>query len=52
MREEFAKMIELTETIPISYETQTRVSDKSIVDGLEGTFIREYNLLACPQTMV
>jgi hypothetical protein len=31
---------------------QARVSDKSLVDSLEGTVVWEYDLMACPQTIV
>jgi hypothetical protein len=38
-REEFPKKIELTRTIIFSSGLQTRTSDKSLADSLEGTVI-------------
>jgi hypothetical protein len=43
MREEFSKLNKLTGTITFSSGKGTRASDKGIMDGLEGTFIREYD---------
>jgi hypothetical protein len=31
---------------------QARVSDKSLVDRLEGTMVWKYHLMACPQIIV
>jgi hypothetical protein len=42
LREDFVKMIELRGSIIFSSGLQMRASDKSIVDSLEGTFLREY----------
>jgi hypothetical protein len=47
LREEFAKMNELTGTITFPSGLQTRALDNNIVDGLKGTFIWEYDSLAC-----
>ncbi len=51
-KEEFAKVNKHTYTITLSSCLQTRVSDKSMVDGLLGTLLLEYDLLACPQMVV
>jgi hypothetical protein len=52
LREEFARLNELTGRIMLSSGVQARVSDKSLVDSLEGTAVWEYNSMACPQTIV
>jgi hypothetical protein len=51
-REEFAKMNELTRSITLSSGVRARVSDKSLVDSLEGTIVWEYDSMACPQMIV
>jgi hypothetical protein len=45
-------MNELTSSITLSSGIQARVSDKSLVDSLEGTVVWEYDSMACPQTIV
>lgn len=52
LREEFAKMNELTGSIMLSSGVQAPVSDKNLVDSLEGTVVWEYDLMACPQMIV
>jgi hypothetical protein len=52
LREEFARMNELIGSITLSSGIQARVSDKSLVDSLEGTVVWEYDSMACPQTIV
>jgi hypothetical protein len=52
LREEFAKMNELTESIMLSTGVQARLFDKSLVDSLEGTIVWEYYSMACPQMIV
>jgi hypothetical protein len=52
LREEFARMNELTGGITLSSWIQACVSDKNLVDSLEGTVVWEYNSMACPQTIV
>ncbi len=39
LREEFAKMNELTGSITLSFGIQARVSDKRLVDSLEGVIV-------------
>jgi hypothetical protein len=52
LREEFAKMNELTSSIMLLSGVQARVSDKSLLDSLEGTLVWEYDPLASPQIIV
>jgi hypothetical protein len=52
LREEYTKMNKLTRTISLSSSMQTRVSDKSLVDSLEGTVVWECNPIACPQMIM
>jgi hypothetical protein len=52
LREEFAKMNELTGSITLSSGIQARVRDKTLVDSLEGTVVWEYDSIACPQMIV
>ncbi len=52
VREEFAKMNELTSRITLSLGVQARVPDMSPVDSLEGTEVWEYDSVACPQMIV
>jgi hypothetical protein len=52
LREEFARMNELTGSITLSSGIPASVSDKSLVDSLEGTVVWEYDSMACPQTIV
>ncbi len=44
--EEFVKMNELTGSITLFSKAQARVSDKSLVDSLEGTVVWEYDSMA------
>jgi hypothetical protein len=52
LKEEFARLNELTGSITLSSGLKARVSNKSLVDSLEGTVVWEYDLMACPQTIV
>jgi hypothetical protein len=51
LQEEFAEMNELTGSITSS-GVQARVSDKSLVNNLEGTVVWEYDSMACPHMIV
>jgi hypothetical protein len=52
LREEFAKMNKLNISITLSFGIQACVSDKSLVDSLEGTVVWEYDYMACLQMIV
>jgi hypothetical protein len=52
LREEFARLNELTGSLTLTSGVQAAAGDKSIVDSLEGTVVWEYNSMACPQTIV
>jgi hypothetical protein len=52
LREEFARLNELTGSLTLTSGVQATVGDKSIVDSLEGTVVSEYDSMACPQTIV
>jgi hypothetical protein len=52
LREEFARMNELTGSLTLMSGVQARAADKSIVDSLEGTVVWEYDPMECPQTIV
>ncbi len=52
MREEFARLNELTGSLTLASGVQARAGDKSMVDSLEGTIVWEYDSMACPQTIV
>ncbi len=52
LREEFARMNELTGSLTLTSGVQARAADKSIVDSLEGTIVWEYDPMECPQTIV
>jgi hypothetical protein len=52
LREELAKMDELAGSITLSSEIQARVSDKSLVDSLEGIGVWEHDSMARPQMIV
>jgi hypothetical protein len=52
VREEFAKLNELTGSITLSSGVQACVSDKSLVDSLEGTVVWENDSMACPKMIV
>ncbi len=45
-------MKELSRMITLSSGIQTRVTDKCLVDSLEGTVVWDYDLMACPQMVV
>jgi hypothetical protein len=52
LREEFARLNELMGSLTLTSGVQAMAGDKSIVDSLEGTVVREYDSMACPQTIV
>jgi hypothetical protein len=52
LREEFARLNELTGSLTLTSGVQAAVGDKSLVDSLEGTVVWEYDAMACPQTIV
>jgi hypothetical protein len=52
LREEFARLNELTGSVTLASGVQVAAGDKSIVDSLEGTVVWEYDSMACPQTFV
>jgi hypothetical protein len=52
LREEFARLNELTGSLTLTSGVQAMAGDKSLVDSLEGTVIWEYDAMACPQTIV
>jgi hypothetical protein len=49
LREKFAKMNELSGTITPYAGIQAWVSEKSLLDSLEGTVVWEYNPKVCPK---
>jgi hypothetical protein len=52
LREEFARLNELTGSLTLTSGVQARAGDKSMVDSLEGTVVWEYDSMACPQRIV
>ncbi len=52
LREEFARMNELTGSLTLTSGVQARATDKSISDSLEGIVVWEYDPMECPQTVV
>jgi hypothetical protein len=52
LREEFARLNELTGSLTLTSGVQAAAGDKSIMDILEGTVVWEYDSMACPQTIV
>jgi hypothetical protein len=52
LREEFARLNELTGSLMLASGVQARAGEKSMVDSLEGTIIWEYDSMACPETIV
>jgi hypothetical protein len=52
LREEYARLNELTGSLTLTSGVQAAAGDKSIVDSLEGTVVWEYDSMACPQTIV
>jgi hypothetical protein len=45
LREEFARMNELTGSLTLTSGVQARATDKSISDSLEGTVVWEYDII-------
>jgi hypothetical protein len=52
LREEFARLNELTGSLTLTSGVQAAAGDKSLVNSLEGTVVWEYDAMACPQTIV
>jgi hypothetical protein len=52
LKEEYARLNELTGSLTLTSGVQAAAGDKSIVDSLEGTVVWEYDTMACPQTIV
>ncbi len=52
LREEFARMNELTGSLTLTSGVEARAADKSVTDSLEGTVVWEYDPMECPQTIV
>jgi hypothetical protein len=52
LREEFARLNELTGSLTLTSGVQAAAGDKSIVDSLEGTVVWEYDSMACLQTII
>jgi hypothetical protein len=52
LREEFARLNELTGSLTLTSGVQAMAGNKSMVDSLEGTVVWEYDSMACPQTIV
>jgi hypothetical protein len=52
LREEYARLNELTGSLTLTSGVQAMAGDKSIVDSLERTVVWEYDSMACPQTIV
>jgi hypothetical protein len=52
LREEFARLNELTGSLTLTSCMQATAGDKSKVESLEGTVVWEYDSMACPQTIV
>ncbi len=48
LREEFARLNELTGSLTLTWGVQVQAGDKSIVDSLEGTVVWEYDSMAFP----
>jgi hypothetical protein len=42
----------LTGSLTLTSGVQAVAGDKSLVDSLEGTVVWEYDVMACPQTIV
>jgi hypothetical protein len=51
LREEFARLNELTGSLTLTSGVKAAAGDKSIIDSLEGV-VWEYDSMACPQTIV
>ncbi len=52
LREEFARLNELTGSLTLTSGVQAAAGNKCLVDSLEGTVAWEYDAMACPQTIV
>jgi hypothetical protein len=52
LREEYARLKELTGSLTLTSGVQAMAGDKSIVHSLEGTVVWEYDSMACLQTIV
>jgi hypothetical protein len=52
LREEYARLNQLTGSLTLASGIQAMAWDKSIVDSLEGTVVWEYDSMACPQTLI
>jgi hypothetical protein len=52
LREEFARLNELTGSLTLTSGVQAAAGDKCILDSLEGMVVWEYDPMACPQTIV
>jgi hypothetical protein len=52
LREEFARLNELTGSLTLTSDVQAMAGDKSMVDSLEGTVVWQYDSMACPKTIV
>jgi hypothetical protein len=52
LREEFARLNELTGSLTLTSGVQAAAGDTSLVDSHEGTVVWEYDAMACPQTIV
>ncbi len=52
LREEFARLNELTGSLMLASGVQALAGAKSKVNSLEGTVVWEYDSMACPQTIV
>jgi hypothetical protein len=52
LREEFARLNELTGSLTLTSGVQAAAGDKSIIDSLEGTVVWEHESMASPQTIV
>ncbi len=52
LREEFARLNELTGSLTLTSGVQAAAGHNRLVDSLEGTVVWEYDAMACPQTIV
>jgi hypothetical protein len=51
LREEYARLNELTGSLTLTSGVQAAAGDKGIVDSLEGTVVWEYDSVACPRPL-
>jgi hypothetical protein len=49
LREEFARLNELTGSLTLTSGMQAAAGNKRLVDSLEGTVVWEYDAISCPQ---